>query len=237
MAVLATGVDFGLQKKLGLSAPREFLKGAQVECSFPGAGTTTLFFGRDVAPGAFAWSVPSGPGRARVGVPDPQGRPGPLCAASSSGTLGGARPLARRARSGRGPSPRALLDRTVGDRVLAVERGGRSDQDDDRRRASATAWPAPISRPRRSVRDAFDRSSFGRAGLAEYERRWKGLLRKEILIGQHHPADVRPAERRAHGEPRSSWPGPTASCPSSGPRPISTATAGSSSPCWSGCRS
>lgn len=68
VAVLATGVDFGLQKKLGLSSPRDFLKGAQVECSFPGAEIATLFFGRDVAPGAFAWSVPAGEGRARVGL-------------------------------------------------------------------------------------------------------------------------------------------------------------------------
>jgi digeranylgeranylglycerophospholipid reductase len=72
MAVLATGVDFGLQKKLGLSSPRDFLRGAQVECSFPGADMTTLFFGRDVAPGAFAWSVPArGPGAARQDVRRP----------------------------------------------------------------------------------------------------------------------------------------------------------------------
>ena len=41
VAVLATGVDFALSKKLGLSAPRDFLKGAQVECAVPGADTTT----------------------------------------------------------------------------------------------------------------------------------------------------------------------------------------------------
>ena len=62
VAVLATGIDFGLQKRIGLSTPRDFLKGAQVECAVPDADMTTLFFGRDVAPGAFAWSVPAGRG-------------------------------------------------------------------------------------------------------------------------------------------------------------------------------
>jgi flavin-dependent dehydrogenase len=55
LAVLATGVDYGLQKKVGLAVPRDFLSGAQVEAALPGGDTTTLFFGRDVAPGAFAW--------------------------------------------------------------------------------------------------------------------------------------------------------------------------------------
>jgi geranylgeranyl reductase family protein len=180
VAVLATGVDFGLQKKLGLSAPREFLKGAQVECSFPGAGTTTLFFGRDVAPGAFAWSVPSGPGRARVGV---------LTHRDARACLRG---LIERHLGGPGlreegpvrsrPVAQGLLDRTFGDRVLAV--GEAAGQTKTTTGGGISYGLACADLAAEAILECFGRSSFGPASLSGYERRWKGLLRKEILIGQ-----------------------------------------------------
>jgi digeranylgeranylglycerophospholipid reductase len=180
VAVLATGVDFGLQKKLGLSAPREFLKGAQVECSFPGAGTTTLFFGRDVAPGAFAWSVPSGPGRARVGV---------LTHRDARACLRG---LVERHLGGPGfreegpvrsrPVAQGLLDRTFGDRVLAV--GEAAGQTKTTTGGGISYGLACADLAAGAILECFGRSSFGPDSLSGYERRWKGLLRKEILIGQ-----------------------------------------------------
>jgi len=180
VAVLATGVDFGLQKRLGLSAPREFLKGAQVECSFPGAGTTTIFFGRDVAPGAFAWSVPSGPGRARIGV---------LTHRDARACLRG---LIERHLGGPGlreegpvrsrPVAQGLLDRTFGDRVLAV--GEAAGQTKTTTGGGISYGLACADLAAEAILECFDRSSFGPASLSGYERRWKGLLRKEILIGQ-----------------------------------------------------
>jgi geranylgeranyl reductase family protein len=180
VAVLATGVDFGLQKKLGLSAPREFLKGAQVECSFPGAGTTTLFFGRDVAPGAFAWSVPSGPGRARVGV---------LTHKDARACLRG---LIERHLGGPGlreegpvrsrPVAQGLLERTFGDRVLAV--GEAAGQTKTTTGGGISYGLACADLAADAILECFGRSSFGPASLSGYERRWKSLLRKEILVGQ-----------------------------------------------------
>jgi geranylgeranyl reductase family protein len=180
VAVLATGVDFGLQKKLGLSAPREFLKGAQVECSYPGAGTTTLFFGRDIAPGAFAWSVPSGPGRARVGV---------LTHKDARACLRG---LIERHLGGPGlreegpvrsrPVAQGLLERTFGDRVLAV--GEAAGQTKTTTGGGISYGLACADLAADAILECFGRSSFGPASLSGYERRWKSLLRKEILVGQ-----------------------------------------------------
>jgi len=180
VAVLATGVDFGLQRRLGLSIPREFLKGAQVEGPVPGAGTATLFFGRDVAPGAFAWSVPSGPGRARIGVLTQKDARACLCGllerhfgASGLRELG---PVRSR------PVAQGLLDRTVGDRVLAV--GEAAGQTKTTTGGGLSYGLACADIAAGVVRGAFDRSAFGPAGLAEYERGWKALLRKEILVGR-----------------------------------------------------
>ena len=179
LAVLATGVDYALQKRLGLSAPRDFLSGAQVECSFPGAGTTMLFFGRDVAPGAFAWSVPAGPGRARVGIltrKDPRTRLRNLIDRSLGGN--GVReegPVRTR------PVAQGLLARTFGDRVLSV--GEAAGQTKTTTGGGISYGLACADLAADAVLRCFARSSFGPADLSGYERRWKDLLRKEILVG------------------------------------------------------
>jgi digeranylgeranylglycerophospholipid reductase len=179
LAVLATGVDFGLQKKLGLSAPREFLNGAQVEGSVTGAGLTTIFFGRDIAPGAFAWSVPAGPGRARIGVlthKDPRACLRGLIERHFGGTgLREDGPVRSR------PVAQGLLDRTFAERIVAV--GEAAGQTKTTTGGGLSYGLACADIAAEVVRGAFDRASFGPAGLAEYERRWKGLFRREILVG------------------------------------------------------
>jgi len=182
VAVLATGVDFGLQKKLGLSIPRDFLKGAQVECWFPGADMTTLFFGRDVAPGAFAWSVPAGEGRARVGLltqKDPKACLRRLLDRSFDGVQVTAEQSGIRTK----PVAQGLLARTHGDRVLAV--GEAAGQTKTTTGGGISYGLACADVAADVLRGCFDRSSFSSADLAEYERRWKGLLQKEILVGHY----------------------------------------------------
>ena len=180
LAVLATGVDYALQKKLGLSAPREFLMGAQAECACPGDGVTSLFFGREVAPGAFAWSVPAGPGRARVGLLTPKDARGRLRGLLERGAgFDGLRdpgPIRTR------PVAQGLLARTVGDRVLAVGEAAGQTKTTTGGGISYGLLCADLAAD--AVLDCFGRSSFGPAALAGYERRWKELLRKEILVGQ-----------------------------------------------------
>ncbi len=182
VAVLATGVDFALSKKLGLSAPRDFLKGAQVECDAPGAATTTLFFGRDVAPGAFAWSVPSGRGRARIGVltqKDPKACLHRLLDRHFGGVRGASETRAVRTK----PVAQGLLARTAGDRVLAV--GEAAGQTKTTTGGGISYGLACADLAAKTVVEAFGRSDFAQASLAAYERRWKARLQKEILVGQY----------------------------------------------------
>ncbi len=182
VAVLATGVDFALPKKAGLSAPRDFLKGAQVECAHPGADMTTLFFGRDVAPGAFAWSVPSGGGRAHIGLltqRDPKACLRRLLDRHFAGVPVTAEESGIRTK----PIAQGLLARTCADRVLAV--GEAAGQTKTTTGGGISYGLACADLAAGVIRECFDRSSFGPDGLAAYERRWKSLLQKEILIGQY----------------------------------------------------
>jgi digeranylgeranylglycerophospholipid reductase len=179
VAVLATGVDYTLQRKLGLSSPSDFLKGAQVECSYRGAEATTLFFGRGVAPGAFAWSVPSGPGRARVGLLT-HGDAKTCLRGLVDRSLGGGVRMDGPIRTK--PVAQGLLARTCSDRVLAV--GEAAGQTKTTTGGGISYGLACADLAAETLLDGFARGAFGRADLAGYERRWKDLLRKEILVGQ-----------------------------------------------------
>jgi digeranylgeranylglycerophospholipid reductase len=180
VTVLATGVDFGLQKKLGLAVPRDFLKGAQVETVLPGLDTTTLFFGRDVAPGAFAWAVPAGSGRARIGLltkRDPKVRLEKLLATNFGGVPDAVGETLIRTK----PVAQGLLSGTFRERVLAV--GEAAGQTKTTTGGGISYGLACADLAADVVRECFDRSSFAAADLAGYESLWKGLLRKEIVVG------------------------------------------------------
>jgi digeranylgeranylglycerophospholipid reductase len=182
VAILATGVDFGLQKRIGLATPRDFLNGAQVEASLPGRGTTTLFFGRDVAPGAFAWSVPAGEGKARVGLltrKDPKACLRKLLDARFDGRLGTEDEAPIRTK----PVAQGLLSGTFGDRVLAVGEAAGQTKTTTGGGISYGLTCADLAAD--VILECFGRSSFGAADLAEYELRWKGLLQREIVVGHY----------------------------------------------------
>jgi digeranylgeranylglycerophospholipid reductase len=68
MAVVATGVNLGLHRKLGLGLPGSRLFGAQVEAGQNGISLPTVFTGTDIAPGGFAWAVPSADGKVKYGL-------------------------------------------------------------------------------------------------------------------------------------------------------------------------
>lgn len=69
--VLACGAQYAIQRRLGMGLPAVFLHSAQMELPASRLGDVEVRFGRQVAPGGFAWTVPvarpSGP-HARVGL-------------------------------------------------------------------------------------------------------------------------------------------------------------------------
>jgi geranylgeranyl reductase family protein len=71
LCLLATGGRYGLHRRVGLGLPGVFLHTAQRELPAARVGEVELHFGRDVAPGGFAWAVPvwrAGGTFVRVGV-------------------------------------------------------------------------------------------------------------------------------------------------------------------------
>ena len=63
--VLACGASYGLQRRFGLGMPPVSLNSAQLELPASRGGDVEVYFGGDVAPGGFAWTVPV----TRLGAP------------------------------------------------------------------------------------------------------------------------------------------------------------------------
>jgi digeranylgeranylglycerophospholipid reductase len=66
--VLATGFKPSLARKVGLGKIKNFLVGAQTEIDAKDVDETEVYFGHEVAPGSFAWLVPTSVNRAYVGL-------------------------------------------------------------------------------------------------------------------------------------------------------------------------
>jgi len=66
--VLASGFTPKLPYKLGLGRIKRFLIGAQVEIEAKDIDEFEVYFGQGIAPGAFAWLVPTSANRAFVGL-------------------------------------------------------------------------------------------------------------------------------------------------------------------------
>ena len=66
--IIATGVNYKLFEWIGLDAPNNFLGGAQIHIPFKEENWTSIYVGREVAPGSFGWVVPLETGVARAGL-------------------------------------------------------------------------------------------------------------------------------------------------------------------------
>jgi len=66
--VLANGFRPKLPQKLGLGRIKSFLVGAQAEIEAKNVDELEVYFGQEIAPGAFAWLVPTSTNKAYVGL-------------------------------------------------------------------------------------------------------------------------------------------------------------------------
>ncbi len=182
MAVIATGVDYALQRKCGLGAPKDFLKGAQSEVASPEGDVTTIFVGKSVAPGAFAWMVPASPGKARVGLLT--GTDARACLknfirkypdylqAEPETTAIQTKVIAQ-----------GLVSRTTGDRILSVGEAAGQIKTTTGGGISYGLLCAELAS--KVVAECFERRSFGAGALASYEILWRKAIQKEIVVGYY----------------------------------------------------
>ncbi len=117
--VLANGFRPKLPRKLGLGRIKRFLIGAQAEVEATNVDEFEVYFGQGVAPGGFAWLVPTSANRAYVGLlSTSQARLYLQKFLKSLFTRG--RIAGRDAEIGQRAVPMRTLGRSYGDRLLVV---------------------------------------------------------------------------------------------------------------------
>jgi len=180
MAILSTGIESRFNRKLGLGFPQDFLLGAQAEMEIVNGNSATIFFGKSVAPGAFAWAVPTSEGRLRVGlVTSREPRiwfenlikkffPEKI----ADFHLGQIRVKA---------IAQGLVTKTFGERVIAL---GEAAGQVKTTTGGGIYFGLLCSRIASEViHDCYKAGSFDSRSLAAYEKIWREAIQKEILIG------------------------------------------------------
>ncbi len=180
LVILATGVNYRLQRSLGLGIPPSFLKGAQTEVEVKDLRQTEIYVGRQISPGSFAWAVPLGNGWARIGV-----------LAESKGVSHLEEFLKMRF-TGRikQENPRIVqkriacgaVKRSVKDRILAV---GEAAGQVKTTTGGGIFYGLLCSEIAIHVlQKAFSKGDLSQRGLLQYERLWRSKLGKELKMGQ-----------------------------------------------------
>lgn len=180
MAIIATGIDHNLNKKLGLGYPKDFIYGIQVELEDSNFDSTHILVGNNIAPGAFAWVVPVGDRVVRVGLMTEKE---PSVYFQS---------LIKRLNLMTGQNcdkshiqfraiAQGLVSKTYGERVLAV---GEAVGQVKATSGGGIYFGLLCSNiASRVALKRFEEGCFSARALTEYEKLWKKAIQKEVLIG------------------------------------------------------
>ncbi|MBM4250099.1 MAG: NAD(P)/FAD-dependent oxidoreductase [Euryarchaeota archaeon] len=186
VVVGADGVQSSVGRSAGLQPPGELLPGFEAGlCGVEGPGDTVrILVGREVAPGFFAWLIPSGEGRAVLGLCC---EPGPVPAREYLGRLLGnplLSPYIRRARvTGYccGSVPVSPVRRSVSGRVaLLGDAAGQVKPISGGGVFTATRCALACAGAASAAIGAGGR----RLSLDAYERGWRAELGRELRFGR-----------------------------------------------------
>ncbi len=177
--VIATGFGDPLAEELGLGKVDDFAGGAQAEVKVDNLEGLEVYLGRQVAPGFFAWLVPTSPGRALVGLLSRQKSSHYLKKLMTSLADQGKIDTAEVGFYSAGLSL-APLPRTSTDRVLVV--GSAAGQVKPTTGGGIYYGLLCADIAADNLRRGLENDNLTAAGLADYDREWKKVLSREIRI-------------------------------------------------------
>ena len=182
--VLASGFGSALTRQVGLGTVHDHVTGTQVEVSTQtvdrGVDEVQVFLGRNVAPGFFSWLVPTSPGRALAGLLTRRQAPDHL-----------SRFIQRLRQDGNIDAvvgncacwgiPLRPLKNTFKDRVLVAGDAAGQVKPTTGGGIYYSLLAGEIAS--QVLADALADDDLSASQLSHYQRRWKGLLSKELEVG------------------------------------------------------
>jgi digeranylgeranylglycerophospholipid reductase len=182
VVVIATGIDYKFNKKLGLGYPRDFIYGIQAELESNAFESTTILVGSAISYGAFAWVVPVGEKVIRIGLmseenPEPHFQNLVKFLNLTKSNIIDKNHIQFR------PIAQGLISKTYGDRVLSV---GEAAGQVKTTSGGGIYFGLLCSKiASQVVFKSFEDGCFSARALSEYEKLWKRAIQKEILIGYY----------------------------------------------------
>ena len=193
LVVLATGYNPGLLASSGLSGYPGAVAGVQTVTVMDGVEEIEVYFGREIAPGGFAWLVPMGEGQVRVGLVvdgDAKERLGTFL--SSAQVL--SRILENHGPVGATLIPMGPIPKTYGDGLLVV--GEAAGQVKSTTYGGVYFGLICAAHALEAIEYAFRQGEFGEDVLSRYEDGWQGEIGREIDLGDRFRKKVKFMEDR-----------------------------------------
>ena len=178
--VIATGFGSRLAEGLGLGKFGDLVMGAQAEVETTGVDEVEVYFGQDIAPGFFAWLVPTSSPRARVGLLS-RLNPGHYLRKLMSSLLAQGKVVLAEAELSYGGIPLKPLARTYGQRVIVV--GSAAGQVKPTTGGGIYYGLICADIAANNLHRALASDALTAKNLANYEREWKGKLGRELKRG------------------------------------------------------
>lgn len=179
MAVIASGFGSKLTQSLGLGKSGDFVMGAQAEVEAGELDEVEVYFGNDIAPGFFAWLVPTSPGKALVGLFS-RHKTGSylrnfLVQCAERGKIGSPEVEIKY-----GGIPLKPLPRTYRERVLVV--GDAAGQVKPTTGGGIYYGLLSAQIAADSLHEALSNGDFGASTFKCYEKKWRRRLSRELKV-------------------------------------------------------
>ena len=178
--VLANGFRPKLPRKLGLGKIKSFLIGAQAEIEVRNVDEFEVYLGQEIAPGAFAWLVPTSANKAHVG----------LLATSQAklhlrkfldNLFGRGRITSQEVKIGQKAIPVGTLARSYGDRVLVI--GDAAGQVKPTTGGGIYFGHLGAQIAARVLDEALNSDNLTAGQLSCYQKQWKVKMGEELSRG------------------------------------------------------
>lgn len=180
VVVLTSGFGASLPQRLGLGKIGDFVLGAQAEVNVESLDEVEVYFGHEIAPGFFAWLVPTAPGRALAGLLSRRSA-GSYLKDLISRLLAQGKITSVEGKITYGGIPLTPLPKTFGARVLAV--GDAAGQVKPTTGGGIYYGLLCADIAAEVIHEALLADDVSARRLGGYEKRWKEKLSRELQIG------------------------------------------------------
>jgi digeranylgeranylglycerophospholipid reductase len=180
VAVVGSGFGGRLSRKLGLGQPGDSVLGAQAHAEIQGVCETECYFSQSVAPGFFAWVVPTSPGRGLVGLLTRR-RPGLYLERFLSKLAAEGKVASWDAAFKYGGIPLVPLRRACTQRVVVI--GDAAGHCKPTTGGGIYYGLLGAQAAVRVVNEALRADDLSGRCLSGYDRAWRALLAKELQLG------------------------------------------------------